>query len=412
MKIDHVIIDNLLFHEEGNDLDFKSEPYKFTNATDQEKSELLKDILAFANAWRRTDAFILTGVKEVKGQRSQIIGIEETLDDAKIQQFINSKTNSPILFSYQNITYENKTIGVLHIPCQQRPFYLKKDYGKLKKETIYLRRGSSTDIAKLDEIAQMGNSVFSSNTNNCPELELFFADIKKRVKLPNTYQTSSIILEAPPKDQIPDYELTRNHTQPHWMQFNLETANYSYYRELTDFIKEYYYITPIFLSVENSGNLVARDIRIELLISDPDSVISLLDDSNVTDVPRSSYSNLSLHQPAYPKTFTEPKQYLNCQKIEHSWLVEAGVHKVQPKSTAWLKLPFYFGATKPKEFTIKGSIFSDDLPEPSNKTLLIDHNVESRNVTLEGIKELERERWKTTPEYEEFKKRHKKILEK
>lgn len=41
---------------------------------------------------------------------------------------------------------------------QQRPFYLTRDFGKLKKETVYLRRGSSTDFAKPDEIAQMGAS--------------------------------------------------------------------------------------------------------------------------------------------------------------------------------------------------------------------------------------------------------------
>ena len=53
------LFEALLFEEESETLDFKRDQYRFDNATDEEKSELLKDILAFANAWRRADAYIL-----------------------------------------------------------------------------------------------------------------------------------------------------------------------------------------------------------------------------------------------------------------------------------------------------------------------------------------------------------------
>ena len=121
MKIDTELIDILLYGEEGVDLDFKRDQYKFTKASDEEKSELLKDILAFSNSWRRTDAFILIGIKEVKGGKSEVEGISEKLDDAQIQQFVNGKTQKPITFSYRNLDFENKHIGVIHIPIQNRP---------------------------------------------------------------------------------------------------------------------------------------------------------------------------------------------------------------------------------------------------------------------------------------------------
>jgi len=108
------LIDKLLFEEEGNTLDFKSEQYHFSGAADHEKSELLKDIIAFANAWRRTDAYILIGVKEVKGGRSEIVGISEHLDDAHLQQFINSKTQRPIDFSYKTVQQEGAQIGIIY----------------------------------------------------------------------------------------------------------------------------------------------------------------------------------------------------------------------------------------------------------------------------------------------------------
>ena len=67
MSIDATFLESLLHEPEGTALDFKSAQYPFANADDGKKAELLKDILAFANSWRGTTAFILIGVKEVKG---------------------------------------------------------------------------------------------------------------------------------------------------------------------------------------------------------------------------------------------------------------------------------------------------------------------------------------------------------
>ena len=121
MKIDNNLVETLLYEEEGVELDFKRDQYNFVKAEDEEKSELLKDILAFANAWRRSDAFILLGVLEVKGGRSEVVGISELLDDASIQQFINNKTNRPVNFSYRSLQFEDKKIALFHIPVQPRP---------------------------------------------------------------------------------------------------------------------------------------------------------------------------------------------------------------------------------------------------------------------------------------------------
>lgn len=73
MAVKTFLIDELIYEEESATLDFKSKQYLFDGANDYEKSELLKDILAFANAWRRTDAYILIGIEEVKGEKSNII---------------------------------------------------------------------------------------------------------------------------------------------------------------------------------------------------------------------------------------------------------------------------------------------------------------------------------------------------
>jgi hypothetical protein len=73
--MDDALLESLLYQEESATLDFKLEQYPFVKATAEQKSEILEDILAFANAWRQTDAYILIGVKEVRGGPSIVAGI-------------------------------------------------------------------------------------------------------------------------------------------------------------------------------------------------------------------------------------------------------------------------------------------------------------------------------------------------
>jgi predicted HTH transcriptional regulator len=91
--MDPSLLENLLYQEESESLDFKSAQYPFAKATNAEKAELLKDILAFANAWRQSDARILIGVEEVRGARSNVNGIDpgDHLLDRNLQQFVSKR---------------------------------------------------------------------------------------------------------------------------------------------------------------------------------------------------------------------------------------------------------------------------------------------------------------------------------
>lgn len=176
VKITDDLIEELLNEEEGTTLDFKKGQYPFSGASDDQKGELLKDILAFANAWRRTDSYILRGVEEVKGGKSIVVGIDHHLDDAQLQQFVNNKTQYPLTFSYVPYQFEGKQIGIICVPLQQRPLFVKKDYGKLNKNTVYIKRGSSTDIAYPDEVARMGAETAFVLPKNEPFIKVTFLD--------------------------------------------------------------------------------------------------------------------------------------------------------------------------------------------------------------------------------------------
>ena len=101
----------LLHESESNSLDYKKEQYKFINATDNEKSELLKDILAFANSWRRVTAYILIGIEHEENKNISIPGINQSLDDATLQQFVNFKTNKTIKFLYSEIELSTSIVS-------------------------------------------------------------------------------------------------------------------------------------------------------------------------------------------------------------------------------------------------------------------------------------------------------------
>jgi len=156
------LFEQLLRQPESEMLDFKSSQYRFIRATDIEKSELLKDILAFSNVARQADAYILIGVEEVKGNRGIVRGVNDHLNDSDLQQFVCSKTNRPPVFSYSAFEIHGLSCGVIRISVQKRPIFLLKDFGKLKANAVYLRRGSSTDEANPDEIAQMNAAELDS----------------------------------------------------------------------------------------------------------------------------------------------------------------------------------------------------------------------------------------------------------
>lgn len=149
------ILDGLRYKSEGTDLDFKQAQYPFVKAGEVAKAELLKDVLALANAWRDGTGYILLGFKDMRPHPAEVLGITEHFDDANLQQFVHGKVKPKLDFRYEEQLYEGKTVGVIAIPKQPRPFYLAHAYGGLKSNIVYVRRGSSTDEAEPTEVAKM-----------------------------------------------------------------------------------------------------------------------------------------------------------------------------------------------------------------------------------------------------------------
>ncbi|GBF40637.1 AlbA family DNA-binding domain-containing protein [Leptospira johnsonii] len=250
-----------LYQSESDSLDFKREQYNFSKASDEDKSELLKDIISMSNSWRKVDGHIILGIAEKAEKPNELSGISEHIDDATLQQFVNSKTNQICNFSYSTFTYDNATFGIIKIPVQKRPIYLKKDYGKLKKNVVYIRRGSSTSEANLEEISLMGVPI--SGIRKYPEIDINFNDLETGESLGKDVKCRSKIYSI--SDNIPNYEEAKDS-----FSYLPKYENRNYYREVFEYIRFFNGYAPLKFQLINKGDIEAKNIKLDLIFLDTD----------------------------------------------------------------------------------------------------------------------------------------------
>ena len=386
--MERACFEKLLYEEVSATLDFKSAQYRFANATDDEKSELLKDILGFANAWRRSEAYILIGVEEVRGGPHNVVGIRarDHLDDHSLQQFVHNSTNRNVLFHYEAFTFEDKHVGIIRIEQQPRPFYLKRDYGKLKRNQVYVRRGSSTDWsqpASLEEVARMGQTAEPESA----ELVVEFADPDSDSTLGRAVSWDAEFCEMPPSDSIPDLKVPRQ-THP-VLGIDLSASfvdpfnrpNPDYFRELA----KYHFVRRLFrlmrLVVTNTGRVAARNVQCELAIA-ANIGVWVIDSSNWPDAPkrRSSIQNLPALKGIKPAFRQTPGDVTIDENDERSRIeIECG--DLQPGRRVWSDM-FCLGKAESGEIELLGHIYAENLPEPKDFSLTISAKVTSAPTLL------------------------------
>jgi len=284
ITITEELLESLLYEEEGTALDFKRCQYPFAGEDDDTKSELLKDILAFANSWRRSDAYILIGVEEVRGGRSVVYGEDSHLSDSDLQQFVCSKTNRPLEFAYQVHRLDGNEIGVIVIPLQERPLYLNKRFGKINAREVLVRRGSSTGVATPDEISRMGAVQVAATTR--PELSMCFIDPDSREPLGTSGTIEVVNLELPDEGDIPDYGTA---SLGPYGSFDIPNANRGFYRDMARHLDHTCGFCEIPLLVENRGGAPALDVTLQAQIDDPPRRVRLLDESQREERPSTSF---------------------------------------------------------------------------------------------------------------------------
>ena len=357
--MDEQEVERLLYSGESDALDFKRDQYPLTN--NDEKGELVKDILAFANSWRTTEAFILVGVDETKvAGKSTLVGVSTHLKDSDIQQLVNSKTNRKVTFIYEPVSFQGYDIGVIMVPVQERPSVLTGNFGKLSKDTVYVRRGSSTDTAGATEILNMARASIS------PSFTLELADIENRQRLGTSITLNSTIVTYD-NDKIPLKRFA-----PFSPQVMLGLGNTHYYRHLARYIAEVDLLSEIGFYVRNEGSVLAPNVRVVIQAS-VDPTIAICDSGQYPEHPDDSGPRLSFLD----------KVDIKVHGAE--WTLNAEFGSIQPKASAWSIGSFYIGATKNTKLDLVASIYADNLPNPVVIPLTIKIDVDERNLDLSEL---------------------------
>lgn len=350
MTIDSERIRRLLGTPEGPALDFKRDQYSFAGAAEREKSELLKDILAFANTSRAETAYILIGVEERPTGPSEVVGVQSHLEDSDLHQFVNSKTNKPVEFSYERHQYDSKQIGVLSVPIQPRPVYVTRPFGIVQANAVYLRDGSATRIASPTEVADMGADAGTKAA--VPELVVNWCEPSTRTYLGPDYVHTTTELSPPARSwRILEFL---------YKDDRVVTAN-EYRRAHERNLQR-----PIGLAITNNGKTVATTVQI---------TISVPEYEGVTISPNPSRNSKGL----------AGSEELPIDVIDRQGRYElvVNVDRIRPGETVWAGNGFRLGVSKNDTLTFRAHLIGDNLPKQVDLELPLRVERTKREIRIE-----------------------------
>lgn len=378
------LLERLLNESECTYLDFKQAQYPFGGATpDEVKSELLKDILALTNADKTGDGYILIGVDEARGSRAKVLGITTHLNDHDLQQFVASKTNRPIKFAYEAVPCDGVSIGVLHVSAQERPVFLKNDYGKLRRNVVYYRLGSSTREATPEELVRWGQQSASKDAEPC--LELQFAQIKRPTTVGGSNFTkevgTSLCGHTRNTSPVPGAELANLCPTPNQRGFTREAE---YWMDFAKFLRFGLLFIPVGLALKNIGGATANDVRVKLTPTSQSKLI-ILGDEGLPGRPlhTSKFGGDGMTMFASHTKFAQKD--IAVQEEAGQFSVAWSIPKALPHLLVFSEGMFYVGASESGQFEFQCSIFAENLRRPTQTTLSVTIERESKDLTREEI---------------------------
>ncbi len=315
-----------------------------------------------------------------------MVGITEQLQDHSLQQFVNSRTSRPIQFHYEAFNYQGIDVGVIRVDLSQnRPLYLKQDYGKLRAREVYVRRGSSTDPtrpATPEEIADMGRTV--PTTIEPPELRVQFADIEREAAIGTATSWEAKVLTFPHLSEIPDYSENRT-----FDSLVIGSVNSKFYRELATYAAFKYLYRPVRLLIENAGPTLASDVRIELNIV---SATGVSVKGYGPSKPRRRLSLSDINPGVYRDIRPMHRTPGNVEIIESKdgSRLEVECQNMQPGRKLWSD-KFYVAVRTNATTAITGSIFAATLPQPQEFSLMIEATIQQEAVSVDDLRRIAKE---------------------
>ncbi len=167
-------LDDLIKYEnEHSGLDFKAIQY-----TKEKYEDFIKDIMSMANSDIGEEGYIIIGIK-LKNSTERVIkeiSKEDFIDSATYQQIISENIEPDIHIEYSPYIYESKYLGILKInQCNDQPYMMKKDFGKLKKGDCFIRKGSFQSKMTRQDFDKVCAKRFKEN-NFKDKIQIYFSE--------------------------------------------------------------------------------------------------------------------------------------------------------------------------------------------------------------------------------------------
>lgn len=380
--INDELLNALRYKSEGTDLDFKSEQYRFAGGSDFEKSEMLKDILALANAWRDGTGYILLGLKDNRPHLAEVVGISENIDDSRIQQFVNSKVKPKLTFRYEEHFYEGKTIGVIAIPKQKRPFFIANPYGKLKNNVAYVRRGSSTEEAEPTEVAAMALadsgrgqvrldlSVLTPENGRLPEIiALNYLNFPR--KLPD--------YESPPERLGPGEISVRSHM---W------NDNRRFWREYAEYARVNAALIEMKFVLKNSSDTSSSNAKLEVSVEPLDGQsFQMLAGADLPKQPSTKFNSMASMR-SLPEMLDQRDMRLVVDEGGMHPICHVRFGSLLPGEEGRLSETLAIVPSGPGKLRIHFRILAGELAAPQESEFLIETTGEFTTLDAEGLNEM------------------------
>lgn len=364
----HQLIEQLLFRAESESLDFKADQYIISKdclprgelsaedhrkQLDTKKSELLKDLLAMANSWRNGPGYIVLGVRENPPFSPEVVGIakEKAFDDAEMQQFVAAKVNGILKFSYETLEYQGKVIGLFTIPEQSRPVWAKLDFGVVKRDKVYVRRGSSTAEALPGEVAQMG--AYSAQHLRRPKVQLQVND-ESGHSLQGVTKAVQVLcgLEGP----IADYEV------PSSIFSGMSRTNKNFLRELRDWYIANMQGVAASIEITNSSEFSLTDCELHLSALQGESMIDVWDsDKRTAPETECDYLSRSILKGIRA---TKESGWVVVEKDTAQYSAKISFDRIRPGEVVTAREPFLVLPKVSGAVKITCRLLAHELPEP------------------------------------------------
>lgn len=302
---------------------------------------------------------------------------------------MNNLTNQPIRFHYEAFGFEGKQFGIITVVEQVRPVYLKRDYGKLQKEKVYVRRGSSTDPTKpatLEEIAQMR---VGSSAQHSAELSIEFAQIRSDEAAGALISWDADYCSMPNDKEIPDLLPPRSN-QPFGLDIlaitdPLNQTNRDFFRQLATFEFARRFYRPVRLVFSNVGKVAANNVRVEVTV--PTNLgVMVTYESKMPERPQQISNRFDIPALRNLKNINSAKNPgdVTISRNADRFCITIDCGHLQPGRRVWSEI-FYIGKRSTGDVTLNGMAFADNLPQPKTFTLVASVAVTETVLTIDKL---------------------------